>query len=54
LAKGRWPQSEFIALRFHRRQDHTQAGEQLETLGATLVEIFSQPSGDTVIVYRLP
>jgi len=54
LAKGRWPQSEFIALRFHRRQDNTNAREQLEALGATFMEIFSHPNGDTVIVYRLP
>ena len=54
LAKGRWPQSEFIALRFHRQQDHTNAREQLSALGAISVEIFSQPKGDTVIVYRLP
>jgi hypothetical protein len=54
LAKGRWPQSAFIALRFHRRQDNTNAREQLEALGATFMEIFSHPNGDTVIVYRLP
>ena len=54
LAKGRWPQSEFVALRFHRQQDHTNAREQLSALGAISVEIFSQPKGDTVIVYRLP
>jgi len=54
LAKGRWPQSAFIALRFHRRQDNTNAREQLEALGATFMEIFSQPNGDIVIVYRLP
>jgi hypothetical protein len=54
LAKGRWPQSEFIALRFHRRQDNTNAREQLEALGATFMENFSHPNGDTVIVYRLP
>ena len=59
LANERWPRTKFIALRFQRGQEKSkeqleESREQLKALGATLVENFSQPSGDTVIVYRLP